>query len=80
MMDLAYWSFMMEQEKKRTPRGNRVYDAENDFMMLCLTASPDQDITDLFHQALRRNGVNELALNSTDRDRFQAIADKYRKG
>ena len=80
MMDLAYWSFMMEQEKKNTSRGNRVYNAENDFMMLCLTASSDQDITDLFHQALRRNGVNELELNSTDRDRFQAIADKYRKG
>ena len=71
---------MMEQEKKNAPRGNRVYDTENDFMMLCLTASPDQDITDLFHQALRRNGVNELELSSTDRDRFQAIADKYRKG
>ena len=79
MMDLAYWSFMMEQDAKHAPRGNCVYDAENDFMMLCLTASPDQNITDLFHQALRRNGVNELELNSTDRDRFQAIADKYRK-
>ena len=79
MIDLAYWSYMMEQESKNKPRGNRVYDAQNDFMMLCLTASPNEDVTDLFHKALQRNGVREFELTSTDQMQFQSIADKYRQ-
>ena len=78
MMNLAYWSFMMEQEKKNAPRGNRVYKAMNYFDMLCSTAPEWADVTDLFHQALRSNNVREFELTAADRERFQAIADTRR--
>ena len=79
MIDLGYWSFMMEQEKKnkRESRGNRIYNAQNDFMLLCMHANPGSDVTDLFHKALDRNDVRESELLPSDCEQFQKIADRY---